>query len=54
MITGGGGDIGKATCQTLARDGAKVVVADINIKSAEATLNSLSGEFEVLRNIDQY
>ena len=36
--------MGRATCQILARNGAKVVVADINLAGAEETLNSLSGK----------
>lgn len=41
MLTGGGSGIGRSTCQLLARDGAKVAVADINLKGAEETLSLL-------------
>ena len=35
IVTGGGGGIGTATCLTLAREGAAVVVADIDLTKAE-------------------
>ena len=37
IITGGGGDIGTATCAVLAREGAVVVVTDSRADSAERT-----------------
>ena len=36
IVTGGAGAIGAATCQMLAANGARVVVADINLEGAEA------------------
>ncbi len=35
IVTGAGGDIGKATALTLAREGANVVVNDIDGKAAQ-------------------
>jgi 2-hydroxycyclohexanecarboxyl-CoA dehydrogenase len=35
VVTGGGGGIGGATCQALAREGAKVGVFDLNLEAAE-------------------
>ena len=37
MITGGGGGIGRATCLTMAREGATIAVADTDLALAEET-----------------
>jgi 2-hydroxycyclohexanecarboxyl-CoA dehydrogenase len=37
LITGGGGGIGRATCQRLAQEGARVVAADLDLAAAEET-----------------
>ncbi|XP_063879126.1 uncharacterized short-chain type dehydrogenase/reductase y4vI-like isoform X2 [Scylla paramamosain] len=39
LVTGGGSGIGRATCFQLARDGARVVVTDINVQTARETLS---------------
>ncbi|XP_031333022.1 estradiol 17-beta-dehydrogenase 8-like isoform X2 [Photinus pyralis] len=41
FIAGGGSGIGRAACQVLAREGAQVVAADRNLKSAEETIGTL-------------
>ncbi|XP_071520154.1 (3R)-3-hydroxyacyl-CoA dehydrogenase-like isoform X1 [Panulirus ornatus] len=41
LVTGGGSGIGRAVCRTLAKDGARVVAADINQKAAEETVSML-------------
>lgn len=43
IVTGGGSGIGKAVCHALAKDGATVVVADINLDAARATVAELKG-----------
>ncbi|KAK8394699.1 hypothetical protein O3P69_005881 [Scylla paramamosain] len=39
LVTGGGSGIGRATCLQLARDGARVVVTDLNVETARETLS---------------
>ena len=39
IVTGGGYGIGRAACLAFARDGAKVVVADVDVKSSEETVS---------------
>lgn len=41
IITGGGGDIGRAVAVTLAKQGAKLFVVDVNGQAIEATLNAV-------------
>ena len=43
LVTGGGSGIGAATCSELARAGAKVLVADINLAAAETIATELGG-----------
>ena len=44
IITGGGGGIGKATALALSREGAKVVVADIDLAKAKAVAAEVKKE----------
>jgi NAD(P)-dependent dehydrogenase (short-subunit alcohol dehydrogenase family) len=41
LITGGGSGIGKASCLLFAREGARVVVVDLKLETAEATANEI-------------
>ena len=42
IVTGGGGGIGGATCQRLARDGAKVAVFDMNLDAAQKVADAIN------------
>jgi 2-hydroxycyclohexanecarboxyl-CoA dehydrogenase len=44
LVTGGGGAIGSALCRRFARDGAKVLVADLNREAAERVAQELKGK----------
>ena len=41
LITGGGSGIGAATARKMARDGAKIVIADVNLEGAEAVAKEI-------------
>ena len=43
IVTGGGSGIGKATCLQLAREGGRVIVADLDLASAQATVDAIDG-----------
>ncbi len=43
IVTGGGSGIGKAICEHLARDGATVIVADLDMDHAEAVAKDIGG-----------
>ncbi|HKR64707.1 MAG TPA: glucose 1-dehydrogenase [Thermoanaerobaculia bacterium] len=42
LITGGGSGIGKASCLRFAQEGAKVVVVDLKLETAEATVKEIT------------
>uniref|UniRef100_A0A023GDC6 (3R)-3-hydroxyacyl-CoA dehydrogenase n=1 Tax=Amblyomma triste TaxID=251400 RepID=A0A023GDC6_AMBTT len=44
LVTGGAGGIGAAVCNTLATEGATVVVADKELETAKTVANSLPGD----------
>jgi NAD(P)-dependent dehydrogenase (short-subunit alcohol dehydrogenase family) len=45
VITGGGSGIGLATARRLASEGAKIVVADVDVASGKAAADEVDGEF---------
>ena len=51
LITGGASGIGEATCKELARAGASVLVADLNLEKAQALAASLPGAKAVLMDV---
>lgn len=51
FVTGGAGGIGAATCERFARDGAHVVVADINVDGAEQVASNLEEKYGAGRAI---
>jgi NAD(P)-dependent dehydrogenase (short-subunit alcohol dehydrogenase family) len=44
LVTGGANGIGKATCRRLCEEGATVVIADYNLKSAQEYASQLYSE----------
>lgn len=44
IITGGAGGIGSASCRRFASEGAKVVVADLDINHAQAVVDTIDGD----------
>ena len=44
IITGAGGGIGQVYAESLAREGAAVVVADINVEGAKKVADGIKGE----------
>ena len=52
LVTGGARGIGRAVCQVLAKDGARVVVADLDKDGCEETLQ-VTSTLRFLRNCQQ-
>jgi 17beta-estradiol 17-dehydrogenase/3alpha(17beta)-hydroxysteroid dehydrogenase (NAD+) len=44
FVTGAGGGIGRAICNVMAREGATILAADININNVQSTVAELKGE----------
>jgi NAD(P)-dependent dehydrogenase (short-subunit alcohol dehydrogenase family) len=42
IVTGGGSGIGKATCMQMASESGRLVVADLDLASAQATVNAIA------------
>lgn len=45
IVTGGASGLGEGTARMLAREGAKVVIADLNVEKGEALASELGGAF---------
>src|SRR5258707_8251548 len=43
LISGGGSGIGKASCLAFAKEGARVVVVDLKLETAEETAHEIGG-----------
>ena len=54
IVTGGGGGIGEAICKRMAREGARVAVADISFEAAKKVANEieLKGGKAIAREVD--
>ncbi|XP_011259766.2 estradiol 17-beta-dehydrogenase 8 [Camponotus floridanus] len=52
LVTGAGSGIGREVCRVLAREGATVVAADQNIKTAQETVASLEGVEHIALHIN--
>ncbi|CAN7996463.1 unnamed protein product [Ixodes pacificus] len=52
IVTGGGSGIGKAVCHALVREGAVVIVADINLDAAKKTVAELNGKAHLALHVD--
>ncbi|MGD1104417.1 MAG: SDR family oxidoreductase [Terriglobia bacterium] len=52
VITGSGAGIGRASAQEFAKDGARVVVADINFSGAQETAREIAGGGGVARAVE--
>jgi 3-hydroxybutyrate dehydrogenase len=52
VVTGAGSGIGKGIAKIFAQEGAKVVVTDINLKSAQTTVDELEGDNHLALNFD--
>lgn len=48
LVTGGGSGIGKAIAETLAEQGAKVIVADVAEEAGRAVASAIGGRFQLL------
>ncbi|EFN74228.1 Estradiol 17-beta-dehydrogenase 8 [Camponotus floridanus] len=52
LVTGAGSGIGREVCRVLAREGANVVAADQNIKTAQETVAFLEGTEHIALHIN--
>ncbi|KAM0733157.1 (3R)-3-hydroxyacyl-CoA dehydrogenase [Formica fusca] len=51
LVTGAGSGIGREVCRVLAREGASIVAADQNIKTAQETVATLEGAEHIALNV---
>jgi len=51
-VVGAGGGIGRAICRVMAREGATIVAADLNINNVQTTVDELTGRIQNLLAIE--
>jgi len=51
-VVGAGGGIGRAICRVMAREGATVVAADLNINNVQTTVDELTGSIHYFLGIE--
>ncbi|KAG0436846.1 hypothetical protein HPB47_017730 [Ixodes persulcatus] len=51
LVTGGGSGIGRSVCHALAKEGRRVIVANINLDGAKTTVESLPGLFKLVSSL---
>ncbi|XP_032678256.1 estradiol 17-beta-dehydrogenase 8-like [Odontomachus brunneus] len=51
FVTGAGSGIGREVCRILAREGAKIIATDQNIKTAQETINTLEGDGHIALHV---
>jgi len=54
FVIGAGGGIGRAICRLMAREGATIVAADVNLNNVQATVAELTGRIHPNVNDQNY
>jgi len=48
VVAGAGGGIGRSICRVMAREGATIIAADVNISNVQTTVEELKGRIHNL------